>query len=495
MISAVALTARRAFFLQLLVGTAAGSAVLVSPAAAQQSVVSACAGVSLPRSVVTDIIGPVVTGVVQPVEGVVNPVLGVVGALLPGVDPLSIDASGLLSQAASGAPITLSVLNTDGVIAGPSDECIATSDGVTLNQEAGIAIGGNRISGLGQNGQAASASDIDAIALGNGASTASGATAAIAVGKDAAASGAGSVALGAGATATGDNSVALGAGSIANANLGAAAYDPAGNGVAGAAAGEISVGSVGQERRITHVAAGSADTDAANVGQLKALDQKFTDMAGWSLRYDSAAKDVATLEGANGTRIRNVAAGALSATSMDAVNGSQLHATNQALAELSNVAVRYDVDTDGNRTNSVTLQGGDTDAPVRVRHVAAGVDDTDAVNVAQLESGLGEVRTYVDQSINNSYQVSKAYTDEQVGKVRTEARQAAAIGLAASSIRFDNTPGKVSVGASGGFWRGEGAFAVGLGYTSETGKVRANATATTAGGAVGAGAGFSLTLN
>lgn len=487
---------RRFFILQLASCTALGCVALASPAAAQQSVVSACAGVSLPRSVVTDILGPVITGVVQPMESVVNPVLGVVGAVLPGVEPLSINASGLLSDAASGAPITLSVLNSNGMIAGPSDECIATSDGVTLDNEAGIAIGGNRISGLGQNGQQASASDIDAIALGNGASTAAGATAAIAIGHDATVSGAGSLALGAGATAANANSVALGAGSVANANLATPAYDPSGNGVAGAtAAGEISVGSAGQERRITNVAAGSADTDAANVGQLKALDQKFTDMAGWSLRYDSATKDVATLEGAAGTRIRNVTAGALNATSMDAVNGSQLHATNEALAELSNVAVRYDVDVNGDRTNSVTLRGGNAGEPVRVRNMAAGVEDTDGVNVAQLESGLGEVRTYVDQSINNSYQVSKAYTDEQVGKVRSEARQAAAIGLAASSIRFDNTPGKVSVGASGGFWRGKGAFAVGLGYTSETGKVRANATATTAGGAVGGGAGFSLTLN
>lgn len=487
---------RGALFLKLLAGTATACVALASSAAAQQSIVSACAGVSLPRSVVTDILGPVVTGVVQRVESVVNPVLGVVGALLPGVDPLSIDASGLLSDAASGAPITLSVLNSDGVVAGPSDECIATADGVTLDQEAGIAIGGNRISGLGQNGQGASASDIDSIALGNGALTAGGATAAVAIGHDASASGAGSMALGSGATATAPNSVALGAGSITGADLAAPAYDPSGEGVAGAVpAGEISVGAAGQERRITNVAAGSADTDAANVGQLKALDQKFTDMAGWSLRYDSPAKDVATLEGANGTRIRNVTTGALNATSMDAVNGSQLHATNQALAELSNVSVRYDVDGSGNRTNSVTLQGGNVNAPVRVRNVAAGVDDTDAVNVAQLESGLGEVRNYVDQSISNSHQQSKAYTDEQVGKVRSEARQAAAIGLAAASIRFDNTPGKVSIGASGGFWRGEGAFAVGLGYTSETGRVRANATATTTGGAVGAGAGFSLTLN
>jgi hypothetical protein len=34
--------------------------------------------------------------------------------------------------------------------------------------------------------------------------------------------------------------------------------------------GEVSVGSAGAERRVTNVAAGSGDTDAVNVSQLKA---------------------------------------------------------------------------------------------------------------------------------------------------------------------------------------------------------------------------------
>lgn len=39
--------------------------------------------------------------------------------------------------------------------------------------------------------------------------------------------------------------------------------------------GVISVGSINQERRITNVASGYALTDAANVAQLKALDDKI----------------------------------------------------------------------------------------------------------------------------------------------------------------------------------------------------------------------------
>jgi autotransporter adhesin len=70
-------------------------------------------------------------------------------------------------------------------------------------------------------------------------------------------------------------------------------------------------------------------------------------------------------------RITNVGAGVVSATSTDAVNGSQLNTIN-------NTAVFY---TDATRT-AVTL--GDGSTPVKLSNVATGTDDTDAVNVAQL---------------------------------------------------------------------------------------------------------------
>ena len=99
----------------------------IAPATAQAApptnLVSACSGVSLPRSVVTDIVTPVVNGIVTPVQGTVNPILGVVGAALPLVPPLNIDATGLLANAAAGQPVTLQVLNTNGTIVGPGDRC------------------------------------------------------------------------------------------------------------------------------------------------------------------------------------------------------------------------------------------------------------------------------------------------------------------------------------------------------------------------------------
>ena len=96
----------------------------------------------------------------------------------------------------------------------------------------------------------------------------------------------------------------------------------------------------------------------------------------------------------------------------------------------------------------------------------------------------------------NAYADSKlSQLNMDMGEVKGEARQAAAIGLAAASLRYDDRPGKLSVAAGGGYWRGEGAVAFGAGYTSEEGRVRANLSGTTAGGHWGVGAGVSLTLN
>ncbi|MBE7184482.1 MAG: YadA-like family protein [Methylobacterium mesophilicum] len=463
----------------------------ISSAGAQTAVVSGCSGVSLPRSVVTEIVRPVVDDLIVPTQDTLNGLLGVVNDIpLIGTitQPLSVDAAGVLSNAASGQPITLSALTTSGAIVAPGAECITTADGVQLDTEAGIAIGGNRISGLGANGATASATDIDAIAFGNGATAARGATGALALGAGAEVGldAAGAVAIGQGANATAANSVALGANSTTEADLAAPAYNPGTAPLAGGTAvGEVSVGTGGAERRLTNLAAGSADTDAANIAQLRAV-------ADGGIRYDDAARTTATLAGAGGTRLTNLRPAILNETSSDAVTGAQLHETNRALAALDNVSVRYDADDAGNKANTVTLQGGNTDAPVRVRNVAAAQEATDAVNLQQLREAVAAGPV---ENAEDVYRRSRAYTDARVDEVRDEARQAAAIGLAAASLRFDDRPGKVSMGIGAGVWGGEGAFAAGLGYTNESGRMRMNATAGTAGGKVGGGAGMSFTFN
>lgn len=277
------------------------------------NIVSVCSGVALPRSAVTDIMRPVIGGVVTPVQNTVNPILGALGAVLPLVPPLSIDADTLLNNAAAGQPIRLQVYNTDGTLVGPGDPCEARADSLSLATPAGIAIGGNRITGLGAAGQEAFATSVDAIAFGNRARTF--ATGAIAFGDGATvgAGGTGSVAIGQGANALSANSVALGAGSIAARGV-----------------PEVSIGAPGAERLLTNVAAGVQATDAVNVGQYNALAGTVAALGDAAVAYDDpAVRTRVTLAGATGTTIGNVAPGELSATSTEAVNGSQLNATNQ----------------------------------------------------------------------------------------------------------------------------------------------------------------------
>jgi autotransporter adhesin len=383
--------ARASFASQLLARTVLSAPIVLAvltaqQAQAQQRLVSACSGVSLPPSVVTDILSPVITGTSTSTEAAVNDILDtpVLGLLVP---PLNLNASGLLAQAAAGAPITLQALATDGTVVGPGDQCRATSDSITLNTPAGVAIGGNQITGLGADGAAAFASDINAIAMGNNARAEAGAT--------------GSIAFGQNSQVTAANSVALGTGSVASRGA-LAGYVASGLPGTQSSAGEVSVGAPGALRQITNVAAGSAPTDAATVGQVDGVAAQVAALGASSVQYNSAARDRVTLAGAAGTTIDNLGPGALTATSTEAVNGGQLFATNAQLA--ANTAaiaglggglagvVRYSdaatptTPNNGTVTDDGTLAGA-SGGPVglhNVRDGALAAGSTDAVNGGQL---------------------------------------------------------------------------------------------------------------
>ena len=124
----------------------------------------------------------------------------------------------------------------------------------------------------------------DSIAVG-GAAMASG-TSAVAIGDSASAPSANAVALGSQAKVTQAGGVALGAGSVANTAAGIESYIPVTATSQQAAAiratksteGAVSVGDASKDiyRQITGVAAGTADTDAVNVAQLKGVDNQVS---------------------------------------------------------------------------------------------------------------------------------------------------------------------------------------------------------------------------
>ncbi|WBO24363.1 YadA family autotransporter adhesin [Sphingomonas abietis] len=401
-------TKRSISAIAILMATACLASQAHAQAATTPNLVSACSGVSLPRSAVTGIITPVINGIVDPIQTAVNPLLGVLG--------LNINTTTLLDGAAAGDPITLQVLNANGTVVGPDDRCDLQADSLGLNTEGGIAIGGNRITGLGTNGQQASAGEANSIAFGNAAATAATSANSIAFGSGASVgeNAADATALGTGAQVTAANSVALGSNSVANRGA-SPTYTATGLATPQTSFGEVSVGAAGAERQITNVAAGSAPTDAVNVAQLDGVAAQVGDVADTAVFYDSAAKNNVTLAGAGGTTITNVAPGALAATSTDAVNGSQLFATNgnvtnnmNAITNLtSNIqngsvgTVRYSnsatptVPNGGTPTNDLTLVGA-TAAPVGLHDVRDGTvaaGSTDAVNGGQLYTLSSQVGT------------------------------------------------------------------------------------------------------
>nr|WP_261317981.1 YadA-like family protein [Burkholderia cepacia] len=160
---------------------------------------------------------------------------------------------------------------------------------------------------------------------------------------------------------------------------------------------------------LKNVAAGTADTDAVNVKQLKGVESSLNQLGALAVQYDDASKSSITLGGAGGTRITNVQAGTLSATSTDAVNGSQLYATNQQVAKnttditnlqgnVNNIAngkaglvQQQDPNgaiTVGKDTGGTSVNFSGTSGDRVLTGVAAGVKDNDAVNMGQFNNAL-----------------------------------------------------------------------------------------------------------
>ncbi|ONP91743.1 hypothetical protein A8E15_08280, partial [Burkholderia cenocepacia] len=167
---------------------------------------------------------------------------------------------------------------------------------------------------------------------------------------------------------------------------------------------KVTLGNGEGPTQLKNVANATDDGDALNLGQLKEAglvgDDGSGNLTSLAVTYDNAAKDAITLGGTGATTpvaIHNVADGVLSATSKDAVNGSQLFATNTRVGDIENslkdggvidpvtgksLAVVYD----GATKDTVTMAGA---AGTTIANVKAGVADMDAVNVSQLKgSGL-----------------------------------------------------------------------------------------------------------
>ncbi|MCX9057633.1 trimeric autotransporter adhesin SadA [Citrobacter portucalensis] len=326
------------------------------------------------------------------------------------------------------------------------------------------------------------------------------------------------IAIGSNARANHANSIAMGNGSqtTRGAQTDYTAYnmDAPQNSV-----GEFSVGSEDGQRQITNVAAGSADTDAVNVGQLKvtdshvaantesinnlntqvsSLDTRVTNIENsvgdivttGSTKYfktntdgvdanaqgtdsvaigsgsiaaaensvalgtNSVADEANTVSVGSSTqqrRITNVAAGV---NNTDAVNVAQLKASEAG-------SVRYETNTDGSVNYSVLNLGDGSGGTTRIGNVSAAVNDTDAVNYAQLKRSVEEANTYTDQKMGEMNSKIKGVENKMSGGI--------ASAMAMAGLPQAYAPGANMTSIAGGTFNGESAVAIGVSMVSESG--------------------------
>ena len=161
---------------------------------------------------------------------------------------------------------------------------------------------------------------------------------------------------------------------------GSAAYDATTGAITGFSQPINSVSNVG--------AVGAATAQTTVAGALGALNTNVDNTANIAVKYDSVGGNTITLGATGGagaigtTKITNLTAATLSASSTDAVNGSQLYATNQQVTTNSNniAANTSEINRiDGRVTN---VEGSVTDLTQQMSSGAVGLVKQDAVTNA-----------------------------------------------------------------------------------------------------------------
>ncbi|MBA8507579.1 YadA-like family protein [Escherichia coli] len=327
------------------------------------------------------------------------------------------------------------------------------------------------------------------------------------------------IAIGSNASANHANSIAMGSGSqtTRGAQTDYTAYnmDAPQNSV-----GEFSVGSEDGQRQITNVAAGSADTDAVNVGQLKVTDervaqntQSITNLNNQVTNLDTRVTNIENGIGdivttgstkyfktntdgvdANAQGKDSVAIGSGSIAAADnsvalgtgsvadeentiSVGSStnQRRITNVAAGKNAtdavNVAqlksseaggVRYDTKADGSIDYSNITLGGGNGGTTRISNVSAGVNNNDAVNYAQLKQSVQETKQYTDQRM--------VEMDNKLSKTESKLSGGIASAMAMTGLPQAYTPGASMASISGGTYNGESAVALGVSMVSANGR-------------------------
>ncbi|KST70945.1 MULTISPECIES: YadA-like family protein [Burkholderia] len=289
----------------------------------------------------------------------------------------------------------------------------------------------------------------------------------VALGSGAQATGGRSLALGANASVNAAGGVALGAGSVANRAAGTYT-DPITGGSFTTAFGAVSVGLEGSLRQITNVAAGTQATDAVNVGQLQGaiaqLNQSIQNITNGSNSGNNGNNSGQTVSGQwitgnPSTYTPPVASGigSTAAGSGSVASGANSVAIGDGASASGNNSVALGAHSVASAPNTVSV--GSAGNERTISNVAPGVNGTDAVNVNQLNSGIGNALSQANQ-----------YTDQKVDHLRREMNGGVAAAMAVAGLPQPTAPGKSMVALAGSTWQGQQGFALGVSTIAENGK-------------------------
>ncbi|WP_406235960.1 YadA-like family protein [Isoptericola jiangsuensis] len=264
--------------------------------------------------------------------------------------------------------------------------------------------------------------------------------------------------LGAEATSNQANSVALGYRSAALRGA-QASYTAFGLTAAQVSAGEVSVGSAdGGERQITNLAAGSANTDAVNVAQLRGAISQIDALGDVAVTYDlDEAGDpdyrrVTLGNGTGTTTLSNLAAGAISAGSTEAVNGSQLFTSNDAITRFFGGRTAFDPATGAFTAPLFEISTISDDGAIAQGAYENATDAFDAVDgsLVNLNTQINDIRNGGTKYLRvNSTGVEAVATGADSIAVGSNAQATASNSIAVGAGSLADRDNTVSVGAAG----------------------------------------------
>lgn len=124
----------------------------------------------------------------------------------------------------------------------------------------------------------------------------------------------------------------------------------------------------------------------------------------------------------------------------------------------------------GEASVGYTIDG--TEATRQVTHVAAGSQDTDAVNVAQLKAVNANVSAdmqQLDQKFENRFNEQAHQFNNRIDNVEKDAQAGIAMAIATAGLPQAYLPGKSMFAVGAGTYRGEQGYAMGVSHITDDG--------------------------